>query len=118
MTSLTCLWWQAGAYGARLERVVTARAAVEQRLHKRLDLMDGYARVVNMIEIEVRQLTPGRVTGPHTWRMASRMATRSRADKGDAVLSAPRGICTAQPAPHSHHANAAAGTVSNAAETL
>ncbi len=45
---------QAGTYGARLERVVAARAAVEQRLHKRLDLLDGYARVVNMVEIEVR----------------------------------------------------------------
>ena len=43
---------QAEAYGARLERVVAARSAVEQRLHKRLDLLDGYARVVNMIEIE------------------------------------------------------------------
>ena len=46
--------WQAGTYGARLERVVAARAAVEQRLHKRLDLLDGYARVVNMVEIEAR----------------------------------------------------------------
>jgi hypothetical protein len=45
---------QAEAYGARLKRVVAARAAVEQRLHKRLDLLDGYARVVNMIEIEAR----------------------------------------------------------------
>ena len=45
---------QAEAYGARLQRVVAARGAVEQRLHKRLDLLDGYARVVNMIEIEAR----------------------------------------------------------------
>ena len=43
----------AGAYDARLERVLAARAAVEQRLLKRLDLIDGFARVVNMIEIEV-----------------------------------------------------------------
>ena len=34
--------------------MVAARAAVEQRLHKRLDLLDGYARVVNMVEIEAR----------------------------------------------------------------
>lgn len=57
---------QAGAYGARLERVVAARAAVEQRLHKRLDLLDGYARVVNMIEIEVRRRTGFTGLGPGT----------------------------------------------------
>lgn len=42
-----------GAYDARLERVLVARSAVEERLVKRLDLIDGFARVVNMIEIEV-----------------------------------------------------------------
>lgn len=42
----------AGAYDARLERVLAARGAVEERLLKRLDLIDGFARVVNMIEIE------------------------------------------------------------------
>lgn len=43
----------AGVYDARLARVRAARAAVEERLGKRLDLIDGFARVVNMIEIEV-----------------------------------------------------------------
>eukprot|EP00877_Chromochloris_zofingiensis_P002415 jgi/Chrzof1/12174/Cz06g23240.t1 len=41
------------AYEARIERVAVARAGVEQRLSKRLELLDGYARVMNMIEIEV-----------------------------------------------------------------
>ncbi|EIE21316.1 hypothetical protein COCSUDRAFT_56538 [Coccomyxa subellipsoidea C-169] len=42
-----------GSYGARIERVATAIGGLEQRLHKKLELLDGYARVANMIEIEV-----------------------------------------------------------------
>lgn len=41
-------------YGARMERVAAARANIEERLSKKLQLLDGYARVMNMIEIEVR----------------------------------------------------------------
>lgn len=41
------------AYEARIERVSAVAAAIEQRLSKRLELLDGYARVMNMIEIEV-----------------------------------------------------------------
>jgi hypothetical protein len=41
-------------YGARMERVAAARANIEERLSKKLLLLDGYARVMNMIEIEVR----------------------------------------------------------------
>lgn len=37
----------------RAERVTKACAGLEQRLAKRLELIDGYARVLNMIEIEV-----------------------------------------------------------------
>ena len=43
----------AGVYDARLTRARVARGAVEERLKKQLDLIDGFARVVNMIEIEV-----------------------------------------------------------------
>ncbi|BDA44546.1 hypothetical protein COCOBI_06-0220 [Coccomyxa sp. Obi] len=43
----------AGSYGARIERVATAVEGLEGRLHKKLELLDGYARVANMIEIEV-----------------------------------------------------------------
>ncbi|KAL6751543.1 hypothetical protein V8C86DRAFT_3019801 [Haematococcus lacustris] len=43
----------AATYGARMERVAAARANIEQRLVKKLELLDGYARVMHMIEIEV-----------------------------------------------------------------
>lgn len=42
-----------GTYAARIGRVETARRGVEERLASRLELLDGYARVMNMIEIEV-----------------------------------------------------------------
>ncbi|KAI3436374.1 hypothetical protein D9Q98_002427 [Chlorella vulgaris] len=42
-----------GTYEARLGRVVEARAGIEQRLQKRIELVDSYARVIAMIEIEV-----------------------------------------------------------------
>ena len=42
-----------GAYAARIGRVEAARAGVEARLASRLELLDGYARVLDMIEIEV-----------------------------------------------------------------
>uniref|UniRef100_A0A7R9VZJ9 Ubiquitin-like domain-containing protein n=1 Tax=Chlamydomonas euryale TaxID=1486919 RepID=A0A7R9VZJ9_9CHLO len=41
------------AYGTRIERVESARANIEERLCKKLELLEGYARVMNMIEIEV-----------------------------------------------------------------
>lgn len=41
------------SYEARMGRVAAAVAGIEQRLSKRLELLDGYARVMNMIEIEV-----------------------------------------------------------------
>ncbi|KAF5840558.1 hypothetical protein DUNSADRAFT_16356 [Dunaliella salina] len=41
------------SYGARMERVITARSNIEQRLAKKLELLEGYGRVMNMIEIEV-----------------------------------------------------------------
>lgn len=44
---------QGSAYEARIERVCSVAGGVEQRLAKRLELLDGYARVMNMIEIEV-----------------------------------------------------------------
>jgi hypothetical protein len=40
-------------YAARIGRVKAARRGVEERLASRLELLDGYARVMNMIEIEV-----------------------------------------------------------------
>eukprot|EP00879_Flechtneria_rotunda_P008358 GHRR01008755.1.p2 GENE.GHRR01008755.1~~GHRR01008755.1.p2 ORF type:complete len:567 (+),score=195.61 GHRR01008755.1:328-2028(+) len=40
-------------YQARLDRVAAAAAGIEERLSKRLKLLDGYTRVINMIEIEV-----------------------------------------------------------------
>jgi hypothetical protein len=42
------------SYGARMDRVIGARTNIEQRLAKKLELLDGYGRVMNMIEIEVR----------------------------------------------------------------
>ena len=48
----------AGAYDVRAERVAAARATVEGRLCKRLELLDGFARIVNMIEIEARGCSP------------------------------------------------------------
>jgi hypothetical protein len=41
------------SYSARIDRVSSACAGIEQRLSKRIELLDGYARVMNMIEIEV-----------------------------------------------------------------
>ncbi|KAG2493008.1 hypothetical protein HYH03_008672 [Edaphochlamys debaryana] len=41
------------AYEARIGRVTRARANIEQRLARRIELLDGYSRVMNMIEIEV-----------------------------------------------------------------
>jgi hypothetical protein len=41
------------AYGARIGRVAQARAEIESRLARRLELLDGYARVMAMIEIEI-----------------------------------------------------------------
>jgi len=41
------------SYGARMERVAAARTNIEERLVKKLELLDGYSRVMNMIEIEV-----------------------------------------------------------------
>lgn len=42
-----------GNYGARIGRVEIARVNIEERLAKRLELLDGYSKVINMIEIEV-----------------------------------------------------------------
>lgn len=42
-----------GAYEARIERVSAARTNIEERLVKKAELLDGYSRVMNMIEIEV-----------------------------------------------------------------
>ncbi|KAL4420877.1 hypothetical protein ABPG77_002836 [Micractinium sp. CCAP 211/92] len=42
-----------GAYNARLDRVAAARVGLEQRLQRRIELVDQYARVIAMIEIEV-----------------------------------------------------------------
>jgi hypothetical protein len=44
-------------YAARLQRVISAASNAEQRLQKRIELVDAYARVVNMIEIEVEMDT-------------------------------------------------------------
>jgi len=41
------------AYGARIGRVAQARAEIEARLARRIELLDGYARVMAMIEIEI-----------------------------------------------------------------
>lgn len=43
----------ASTYQARMARVAAAAAGLEARLTKRLELLEGYARVMNMIEIEV-----------------------------------------------------------------
>ncbi|KAK9810308.1 hypothetical protein WJX72_008368 [[Myrmecia] bisecta] len=48
---------QGGVYDARLVRVQQARDGLEQRLQSKLSLLDGYARVLNMIEIEVEMDT-------------------------------------------------------------
>ncbi|GBF93654.1 hypothetical protein Rsub_06757 [Raphidocelis subcapitata] len=42
-----------GTYAARIGRVEAARRGVEERLASRLELIEGYARVMDMIEIEV-----------------------------------------------------------------
>eukprot|EP00899_Mesostigma_viride_P023798 jgi/Mesvir1/4602/Mv15827-RA.2 len=44
---------QQGVYSARIERVKAARAGLEQRMVAKLDLVDKYATIANMIEIEV-----------------------------------------------------------------
>ena len=41
------------AYEARIGRVTAARKNIESRLSRKLELLDGYARVMSMIEIEV-----------------------------------------------------------------
>jgi len=41
-----------------MERVIGARSNIEQRLAKKLELLDGYGRVMNMIEIEVGMGSP------------------------------------------------------------
>lgn len=41
------------AYGTRIGRVQDARDNIESRLGKKLELLDGYARVMNMIEVWV-----------------------------------------------------------------
>ncbi|GLC33999.1 hypothetical protein PLESTM_000142600 [Pleodorina starrii] len=41
------------AYEARIGRVARARANIEERLSRRIELLEGYSRVMNMIEIEV-----------------------------------------------------------------
>jgi hypothetical protein len=46
-----------GAYDARLERVAAACGAVEEGLVKRVEMVDAYARVISMIEIEVEMET-------------------------------------------------------------
>ncbi|GAB4823249.1 hypothetical protein N2152v2_010295 [Parachlorella kessleri] len=46
-----------GAYDARLDRVAAARSNLEQRLQKRVEMVDAYARVIAMIEIEVEMET-------------------------------------------------------------
>ncbi|GAX72803.1 hypothetical protein CEUSTIGMA_g258.t1 [Chlamydomonas eustigma] len=43
----------ASAYEARIKKVTMARESIEARLKLKLDLLDGYSRVMNMIEIEV-----------------------------------------------------------------
>ena len=53
-------------YGARLSRVTAAREAVEARLCARLALLERYARVASMIEIEVELdsgVAPAELTG-------------------------------------------------------
>lgn len=40
-------------YEARIERISKARANVESRLARKVELLDGYSRVMSMIEIEV-----------------------------------------------------------------
>jgi hypothetical protein len=62
------------AYEARIERVSAVAAGIEERLAKRLELLDGYARVMNMIEIEVEMDTQvlmrrGGGCMPHTVRV-------------------------------------------------
>lgn len=44
---------QGSSYEARMQRVAAVAGGIEGRLAKRLELLDGYARVMNMIEIEV-----------------------------------------------------------------
>ncbi|GFR42706.1 hypothetical protein Agub_g3629 [Astrephomene gubernaculifera] len=43
----------AAAYEARIGRVSRARANIEERLARRIELLEGYGRVMSMIEIEV-----------------------------------------------------------------
>jgi hypothetical protein len=55
------------AYEARMSRVAAAAAGIEERLAKRLELLDGYARVMNMIEIEVEMDTQVCICGRVDW---------------------------------------------------
>jgi len=44
-------------YDARMERVSEARLSIESRLGKRIEMVDAYAKVISMIEIEVEMET-------------------------------------------------------------
>ena len=55
-----------GTYDARMERISETRTAIESRLRKRIEMVDAYAKVISMIEIEVEmetQLPVGEVEG-------------------------------------------------------
>jgi hypothetical protein len=68
---------QGSTYEARIERVTAVAAGIEERLAKRLELLDGYARVMNMIEIEVEMDTQvsarGSGVGSHTCSMLAKL---------------------------------------------
>lgn len=44
-------------YDARMERVSEARVSIESRLAKRIEMVEAYAKVISMIEIEVEMET-------------------------------------------------------------
>lgn len=46
-----------GTYNSRMERVTRAKDIVEERLGRRLSMVDDYVKVLNMIEIEVEMET-------------------------------------------------------------
>lgn len=46
-----------GTYDARMERISETRTAIEGRLGKRIEMVDAYAKVISMIEIEVEMET-------------------------------------------------------------
>lgn len=45
------------AYVSRIERVVNAKDATEERLEARISMMNEYTKVLSMIEIEVEMET-------------------------------------------------------------